>query len=911
MKKLYIVVLIALSNFLFSQNYWKQAGIEGKSGGLYYSLDLDMLRSQLRNSLASRSESVLIYVPNLEGKTEAFRVKSYPVMDASLAERYQLESYSGVSVENPARTVRLSVSPYNFQSMISDGGQYEFVDPERSTKNLYRIHEKSLKNTEGKPFECSTSENPAAVKQLNDVFKQAATVVQNPLLQRASDKKYRTLRLALSVTGEYTQYFGGVPQALAQMNATLTRVNGVYEKELALHLNMIDAPGIIFTDPATDPYSPADVGAGGAWNMELQKTLTKMVGEANYDIGHLFGASGGGGNAGCIGCVCKSPALDASGVPTETMKGSGFTSPGDGKPFGDNFDIDYVSHEIGHQLGANHTFSHRIEGTTVQTEPGSGSTIMGYAGITSANVQMHSDVYFHYSSFNQIQSVLMSATCDVETPVTNNPPVVAALKTYNIPKGTAFVLDASVTDAEGDPMTYNWEELDPASTPVTKVVSTNTSGPNFRSLPPSDNTKRYFPKFSSVMQNKLTNTAEWESVSDVARTMNFVFTARDNNALSQEQQLTNAKQTVVVKSDGPFVVKNYNLAYYGRPETISWNVANTTSTTYGVANVKLDYTTDGGLSWNLISISTPNDGSETFNFPASTLGKNVQIRVTSIGNIFYAVSTPLKMVEAKDCSTAAPENFVVKLENRIAKLYWQESIGASYVVRYKKKTDTDWTVVNTTTAYYEIANLDDGVVYEVQVAQVCGGVTGTFTASQEFIIPLLQYCSLKATDFSNEYISNVKVVDAASQTVLDNSSAGSAYTSYFEDTTKTILLKRSTSNTLTVQVAYPGTEDYYETLSVWVDYNGDGLFQTSERQTAFIADPSNANVGTATKNFTLNVPATAPLGTSLKMRIALKVGPSANSAPSNACNGALAGSSYTTAAYKYGEVEDYRIKISE
>jgi hypothetical protein len=94
------------------------------------------------------------------------------------------------------------------------------------------------------------------------------------------------------------------------------------------------------------------------WNLQLQQTLTANVGSANYDIGHLFGASGGGGNAGCIGCVCIDPANN-----TATQKGSGYTSPADAIPQGDNFDIDYVAHEMGHQLGANHTFSHGLEGS--------------------------------------------------------------------------------------------------------------------------------------------------------------------------------------------------------------------------------------------------------------------------------------------------------------------------------------------------------------------------------------------------------------------------------------------------------------------------------------------------------------------------------------------------------------------
>jgi hypothetical protein len=176
------------------------------------------------------------------------------------------------------------------------------------------------------------------------------------------------------------QALSQVGLVLAAINATLTRCNGVYEKDLAIHLNLIAATtNVIYYNPSTDPYDPASTGAGGTWNGQLQSTLTSVIGEANYDIGHLFGASGGGGNAGCIGCVC-----------TNGSKGSGFTSPADGIPQGDNFDIDYVVHEVGHQLGANHTFSFSNEGTGVNKEIGSGITIMGYAGITSQDVAAHS-----------------------------------------------------------------------------------------------------------------------------------------------------------------------------------------------------------------------------------------------------------------------------------------------------------------------------------------------------------------------------------------------------------------------------------------------------------------------------------------------------------------------------------------
>jgi hypothetical protein len=161
------------------------------------------------------------------------------------------------------------------------------------------------------------------------------------------------MRLAQSCNGEYSNYFGAFSSAdvalvLAAFNATLTRCNGVYEKDLALHLNLIaNTTAVIYYNPSTDPYTTLS-----SWNNQLQSALNANIGDANYDIGHMFGASGGGGNAGCIGCVC-----------VNGSKGKGITSPADGVPEGDNFDIDYVVHEVGHQLGANHTFSMSSEGT--------------------------------------------------------------------------------------------------------------------------------------------------------------------------------------------------------------------------------------------------------------------------------------------------------------------------------------------------------------------------------------------------------------------------------------------------------------------------------------------------------------------------------------------------------------------
>lgn len=248
----------------------------------------------------------------------------------------------------------------------------------------------------------------------------------------------------------------------------MTRVNAVFEQEFNLHLNVITAPNLIFTNAATDPFSPAAQFC--KWNYELMNALhggTFGVTDASFDIGHLFGATGGGGNAGCIGCIGSNDIsttsyTTASGgcgyayISPNNYKGSGITAPADASPKGDTFDIDYVAHEMGHQLGDSHTYSFYETYLNKEMEPGSGSTIMGYAGITGANtdVQAHSDPYFHSASIDQVQAVLAATAVDVETNITNNTPVVTAMPTtYTIPKSTAFVLTAVATDPDYNPLT--------------------------------------------------------------------------------------------------------------------------------------------------------------------------------------------------------------------------------------------------------------------------------------------------------------------------------------------------------------------------------------------------------------------------------------------------------------------------
>lgn len=618
---------------------------------VYYNLDISQIRTQLlRAQKIGDGGSIAINIPTLDGKIEKFAINSFPVIDETLANQYQLGSYVGVGIDDPTKYIRFSVAPNDFQSMIISNGKYEFIEPANPTKSVYSIHGKSSKN--GHAFTCNTKEDRQAVARLQDMMAKGMTA-------KSGNQKYHTLRLAMSVTGEYTTYFGGTANALAQINATLTRVNGVFEQEFNVHLNMVNAPNLIFTNAATDPYSDADYMC--KWNYELMNVLhggTYGVSDTTFDIGHLFGATGGGGNAGCIGCIgsndvtyttisasssdaCETPALVAYGYNSPNdYKGSGITSPADAIPMGDNFDIDYVAHEIGHQLGDNHTYSFN-EGTGVCVEPGSGSTIMGYAGITgtATDVQQHSDAYFHSVSIDQVQTNMATVTVDVETPITNNPPVVTPMTTsYTIPKSTAFVLTASATDPDGDALTYNWEQMNSSSLAngVTKTNIGNTSsGASFRSWSATTSPTRYFPKLATVLGGAVKNTTDFEAASTVARTTNFRVTVRDNKVGGQAQTAY-ATQTIVVGSAAAFTVNAATLTPNAN-STITWVVSGTTASPYNVANVKIDYTYDSGATWTTLAASVPNSGSASVFVPAALAGKIGHIRVSAIGNVFYAV----------------------------------------------------------------------------------------------------------------------------------------------------------------------------------------------------------------------------------------------------------------------------------
>lgn len=650
MKRFLLALAIAAPIVGFSQ--WKSTNLgsatvkEGKqnieAAGLY-SLDTQVLKQQLANAPARFSDlpGNVITLPNADGKMESYEVWEASNFAPGLQAKFpEIRAYVGIGIDDPTAYLRFSMSPKGIQTMTLRTGKSEFIEPYTVDGSKYIVFDSKTHRSQGDvPFECSTPETSALVNDSQDLVN----------ANKSSTGVFKTFRLAQSVTGEYSQYFGGtVADAMGGINATMTRVNGVFEKDFALQLIIVDNnEDVVYTNAATDPYSsPSNISTT---QTQLQNTLNSVIGPDNYDIGHIFHRSGGGGNAGCIGCICNN-----------ANKGKGYTSPGSGGPEGDWFDIDYVAHEMGHQLGANHTFTFGYEDTTAQVEPGSGSTIMGYAGITSYNVQAHSDDYFTYKSILQVESNLQNKPCANNTTLTNQTPVVDAGSDYNIPSGTAFVLTGSATDADGDTLEYNWEQNDMGSGSTTnansRVSFTKTTGPNFRSNPYESEPVRYMPNFEYVLFKDITSTSttdenwwktKWESVTTVARQFNFTLTARDNNA--EGGQTNTDAMKVIVKNVGPFKVANpiqgQDVDLGTNTMLVEWDVAGTDANDINTENVKISLSTDNGNTFTVLSESTSNDGSETVTIPNGTVATgNCRILIEAVDNIYYAVSRPFNLI---------------------------------------------------------------------------------------------------------------------------------------------------------------------------------------------------------------------------------------------------------------------------
>ncbi|WP_299677512.1 reprolysin-like metallopeptidase [uncultured Tenacibaculum sp.] len=611
-----------------------------------FSLNINDFKNQL--NLKSRGTEKTILLPDSNNNISEFSIKESSNFSESLAPEFGfIKSYSITSKSDNKTSGKLSIGSDGVHiTLYPINKPTYYVDPYTKDNSTYMLYSRSDLN--------QNSNRPACTLLGENKIEQPAKQFGKKII---NDGTLRTYRLALTCTGEYSQFHineqglnsGTEAQqraaVLSAMNTTITRVNGIYERDLSVHMNIVLVGGanpLINLDAATDNLDNDNSVVLINQNQDL---CDNVIGTANYDVGHIF-ATGLGG-------IARFRSVCVDGFKAGAMTGLN-------SPINDPFDIDFVAHELGHQFGGNHTFNgdtgscvggNRNDDTAI--EPGSGSTIMAYAGICFPNnVQDNSDDYFHTISIQEMLSFVQNSTsCSTNSSTGNTAPVANAGSDFTVPKRTPLILRGNGSDNDSSAnLTYCWEQVDNEIV-ISPPSSTSTGGASFRSFAPTSSPNRYLPKLETIVSGEFFSF--WEVIPEVEREMNFTLTVRDNQTGGGAVAFDSMKVSVIDVKPFTVTTPSTEVSWDGATaQTIIWDKSTTDQAPINCKNVRIKLSTDGGLTFPTVIIdNTPNDGIETVIIP-NMATTEARIMIEAVDNIFYNVNaTNFTIINNPDVAT--------------------------------------------------------------------------------------------------------------------------------------------------------------------------------------------------------------------------------------------------------------------
>jgi len=583
-----------------------------------FELNVDLL-----TQILAEEKEVVLDLPLPNGQFATFRLSASSVMSSGLAEKYpSIKTFTGYQVDKPENHGNFDITPHGFHGVFSFENDKVFIDPiKRNNRATYHSYFKK----DAQPLSLNALGKRLAPRE-NTALQQSTS--STPLRKsKKSASNLTTYRIAVAATAEYSAFHGGTKElSLASVVTMLNRVNEVYQRDLAINLELVaNNDSILFLDAATDPFNNTDEDID-----VVTEVINSAINVDAYDLGHVVG-TGGGGLAG-LGVVCSE------------QKAQGLT--GSDSPTSDSFHIDYVAHEIGHQFGAEHTFNGALGGcegnreSNSAYEPGSASTIMGYAGICEdQNLQNNSDAYFHLHSIEQISEFTSNGTgntCGVKSARNNNIPSVDAGNNYIIPARTPFTLTGQASDSDGDSLFYNWEQYDLGTISSNKEEDNTDDGkrPLFRVFAPNNSKVRTFPQLKDILAAKQ---SYGETLPTTSRDLNFRFVVRDNKS----NVVNDAMKVSVIGNEQGFSITepSAGVSWQGTQQTVTWHVADTDKQPVSCSAVNILLSTDSGANFNQVLASeTPNDGSQLVNI-SDLNTETARVKIACHNNIFFAINT--------------------------------------------------------------------------------------------------------------------------------------------------------------------------------------------------------------------------------------------------------------------------------